>query len=77
MIAEQSKSSWEIKKVIEGIKSRLEFFTTVFEKINIPSMFENINIPRPNFDSVKDSIKGTFSNIKDKVGNMFGSNGEK
>jgi hypothetical protein len=38
---------------------------------DIPKLFQKI--PTPDFGSMKDKIKGTFDDIKESMGNMFGS----
>ena len=53
-----------MKKIIESIRKKIEYFT---------KLIENIGLPQPDFAKMKESIHGTFSDIKTKLGGMFSS----
>ncbi len=75
LLEEQMKSSWEMREIIQGVKSKLDHVYKMFEGIDLRGIAEKLVLLTPDFGKVKDTITGKFKDLKDTVGEFF-SDGE-
>lgn len=60
-----------MKEIISSLKKKMESIVKMFEDIDFAEQFKKFQYLKPDFESMGEKIKGTFNDIKDKVGGMF------